>query len=129
MRPTSAPLPLKTPSASSWFIKRASPSSFPVLPKSWFPGRKIPLADVPATTSTLCPQEPEVLRAALSQSLLVDVVPQKDHRRRNAAPVERHHGRLHVLKDGVAFELLSSSVANQERNRILILHHLSGALR
>ena len=66
---------------------------------------------------------------ALSQSLLVDVVPEKDHRRRNGALVERRHGLLHVLKDGVAVELLGSSVPNQEKNRILILQHLIGALR
>jgi hypothetical protein len=77
----------------------------------------------------LCIQEPEVLRVLLSQSLFVDVVPEKEHRRRNATLVERGHGGLQALKDGVVVELLGSRVPDQEDNRILIIRPLIEALR
>ena len=93
------------------------------------PGYENPLSRCAGDHLDLCPQELEILGVVLPQSLLVDVVPEKNHRRRNSAPVELRHRSFEVLKDRVVVELHGTRVPDQKEDRVLILRPLNGARR
>ena len=84
------------------------------------PGQEDPLTRRPRDDLDLCPQEPEIFRVAVSHSLVINVVSEKEHCRRNTAPVELRHRALKVLKDRVVVECFVARVPNQEEDRVLI---------
>jgi hypothetical protein len=63
----------------------------------------------------------KIVGTVLSNSLLVNVVPKKKHRRRNTTRVERRHGGLHVLQYRVIVEFLGPGVTDQEKHSLLIV--------